>query len=59
MPLSPPKDLSHHFSVTAKRREPSNIKDLYKYFFIPGIANLAGGTTPILPYLLFTSANSS
>ncbi|PLB42304.1 putative aromatic amino acid aminotransferase [Aspergillus candidus] len=43
MPLSPPKDLSHHFSVTAKRREPSNIKDLYKYFFIPGIANLAGG----------------
>lgn len=47
MPLPPPKDLSHHFSATAKRREPSNIKDLYKYFFIPGIANLAGGISPI------------
>ncbi|KAL4977104.1 pyridoxal phosphate-dependent transferase [Aspergillus desertorum] len=42
-PLSAPLDLSHHFSVTTKRRAPSAIKDFYKYFMIPGIANLAGG----------------
>ncbi|GAB1218128.1 hypothetical protein ATERTT37_007380 [Aspergillus terreus] len=41
--LPPPRDLSHHFSTTTKRREASSIKDLYKYFLIPGIANLAGG----------------
>ncbi|RAL01888.1 PLP-dependent transferase [Aspergillus ibericus CBS 121593] len=41
--LSPPLDLSHHFSSLTKRREASEIKGLYKYFFIPGIANLAGG----------------
>lgn len=41
--LSPPLDLSHHFSLTTKRRAPSAIKDFYKYFMIPGIANLAGG----------------
>ncbi|KAB8234760.1 putative aromatic amino acid aminotransferase [Aspergillus alliaceus] len=40
---SPPVDLSHHFASTTKRREASGIKELYKYFFIPGIANLAGG----------------
>ncbi|KAI9722986.1 MAG: hypothetical protein M1812_001435 [Candelaria pacifica] len=38
-----PKDLSHHLSRTTKNRNPSNIKDFYKYFSIPGIANLAGG----------------
>ncbi|KAL4888593.1 pyridoxal phosphate-dependent transferase [Aspergillus ambiguus] len=41
--LPPPRDLSHHFSSSTKRREASTIKDLYKYFLIPGIANLAGG----------------
>ncbi|KAL4758997.1 putative aromatic amino acid aminotransferase [Aspergillus foveolatus] len=41
--LSSPLDLSHHFSLTTKRRAPSAIKDFYKYFMIPGIANLAGG----------------
>ncbi|KAL3460028.1 pyridoxal phosphate-dependent transferase [Aspergillus heterothallicus] len=41
--LSPPLDLSHHFSYTTKQRAPSAVKDFYKYFFIPGIANLAGG----------------
>ncbi|KAL5334382.1 pyridoxal phosphate-dependent transferase [Aspergillus crustosus] len=41
--LSPPLDLSHHFSYTTKRRLPSAVKDFYKYFAIPGIANLAGG----------------
>ncbi|KAI9744354.1 MAG: hypothetical protein M1835_002777 [Candelina submexicana] len=39
----PPKDLSHHWSRTTKNRNTSNIKDFYKYFSIPGIANLAGG----------------
>ncbi|KAE8353130.1 aromatic amino acid aminotransferase [Aspergillus coremiiformis] len=43
MSPSPPLDLSHHFTSTTKRRERSNIKEIYKYFFIPGIANLAGG----------------
>ncbi|PYH90913.1 PLP-dependent transferase [Aspergillus ellipticus CBS 707.79] len=40
---SPPLDLSHHFSSVTVRREASETKSLYKYFFIPGIANLAGG----------------
>ncbi|KAF7588858.1 hypothetical protein BBP40_005076 [Aspergillus hancockii] len=40
---SPPLDLSHHFAATTKRREASSIKELYKYFLIPGIANLTGG----------------
>ncbi|KAL4804927.1 pyridoxal phosphate-dependent transferase [Aspergillus unguis] len=40
---SPPLDLSHHFSCTTKRRAPSAVKDFYKYFAIPGIANLTGG----------------
>ncbi|KAI9767004.1 MAG: hypothetical protein M1840_005963 [Geoglossum simile] len=38
-----PLDLSHHFSRTSKARKESSIKDFYKYFAIPGIANLAGG----------------
>lgn len=42
--LSPPVDLSHYFSFVTKRRAPSAVKDFYKYFLIPGIANLAGGT---------------
>ncbi|KAJ0415672.1 pyridoxal phosphate-dependent transferase [Aspergillus carlsbadensis] len=41
--LSPPLDLSHHFSYTTKQRAPSAVKGFYKYFSIPGIANLAGG----------------
>jgi DNA-binding transcriptional MocR family regulator len=38
-----PKDLSHHISRTTKAREASSIKRFYKYFFIPGIGQLAGG----------------
>lgn len=41
--LPEPIDLSHHYSKTTKNRNASNIKDFYKYFKIPGIANLAGG----------------
>ena len=41
--LEPPLDLSHHLSRVTKNRQPSKIKDFYKYFAIPGIGNLAGG----------------
>lgn len=41
--LSPPRDLSYHFSRSTKNREPSAIKDFYRFFQIPGIGNLAGG----------------
>ncbi|PGG98223.1 hypothetical protein AJ79_08932 [Helicocarpus griseus UAMH5409] len=41
--ISPPLDLSHHFSVSARNRVASNVKKFYKYFAIPGIHNLAGG----------------
>ncbi len=38
-----PVDLSHHFSVITKRRVPSELKQAYKFFQIPGILNIAGG----------------
>lgn len=38
-----PKDLSYHFSRVTKKRDASKLKQLYKYFQIPGIGNLAGG----------------
>jgi site-specific recombinase XerD len=40
-----PVDLSHHLSRSTKAREASSIKQFYKYFTIPGIAQLAGGMT--------------
>ncbi|KAK5166503.1 uncharacterized protein LTR77_008046 [Saxophila tyrrhenica] len=40
---APPKDLSNHFSRSAKARTASSIKQFYKYFQIPGIGQLAGG----------------
>ena len=39
----PPKDLSHHLSRSTKNRAASSMKQFYKYFQIPGIAQLAGG----------------
>ncbi|MCJ1314320.1 hypothetical protein MMC25_008001 [Agyrium rufum] len=39
----PPVDLSHYYSRVLKNRQPSKIKEFYKYFAIPGIGNLAGG----------------
>lgn len=39
-----PKDLSYHYSRVTKARAASKMKDFYKYFFIPGIGNLAGGS---------------
>lgn len=38
-----PVDISHHYSHVLNNRQPSSIKDFYKYFKIPGIGNLAGG----------------
>ncbi|KAI1339067.1 aromatic amino acid aminotransferase [Xylariaceae sp. FL0016] len=38
-----PKDMSHHFSYVTRTRQPSKMKEYYKYFLIPGIGNLAGG----------------
>lgn len=38
-----PIDISHHYSKTTKERKISGVKDFYKYFRIPGVANLAGG----------------
>ena len=45
---APPIDLSHHYSRTTKNRQPSSVKDFYKYFQIPGIGNLAGGLLTLL-----------
>ncbi|KAF2125273.1 aromatic amino acid aminotransferas-like protein [Dothidotthia symphoricarpi CBS 119687] len=38
-----PVDLTHYLSRSAKAREASSVKKFYKYFQIPGIAQLAGG----------------
>ena len=38
-----PVDLSHHLSRSTRAREASSVKGFYKYFTIPGIAQLAGG----------------
>lgn len=39
-----PLDLSHHYSRVTKNRNASSVKGFYKYFSIPGIGNLAGGS---------------
>ena len=44
-----PIDLSHHYSKTTKNRNASSVKDFYKYFSIPNIGNLAGGTSSHSP----------
>jgi hypothetical protein len=41
-----PRDMSHHYSRVTNRRIASQMKRFYKYFSIPGIGNLAGGTLP-------------
>ncbi|RYO86393.1 hypothetical protein DL766_006969 [Monosporascus sp. MC13-8B] len=33
----PPKDMSHHYSSVTKARQPSQVKELYKYFSMPAI----------------------
>jgi hypothetical protein len=47
--LPDPKDLSYLFSRTTQARAASSIKKFYKYFAIPGIGQLAGGKTLIIP----------
>lgn len=55
-----PKDLSHHLSRTTKLREASSLKMFYKYFSIPGIGQLAGGTAVVeLSMCMLTDAWSS
>ncbi|CAI6299116.1 unnamed protein product [Periconia digitata] len=39
-----PVDLSHHLSRSTRARQASAIKGFYKYFAIPGISQIAGGT---------------
>ena len=39
-----PSDLSHHFNRVTRERTASAIKSLYKYFQVPEMMNLAGGT---------------
>ncbi|KAH7152364.1 pyridoxal phosphate-dependent transferase [Dactylonectria estremocensis] len=38
-----PLDLSHHYSIVTKNRDPSKIKSFYKFSRIPGISNFSGG----------------
>ncbi|KAH6626993.1 pyridoxal phosphate-dependent transferase [Chaetomium sp. MPI-SDFR-AT-0129] len=47
-----PLDLTHHYSAVTKRRVPSKIKEVYKFFGIPNILNLAGGL-PHVDYFPF------
>jgi site-specific recombinase XerD len=39
-----PLDLSHHWSKVSKTRQASAIKSFYKFFQIPNIGNLGGGS---------------
>ncbi|KAL2191900.1 PLP-dependent transferase [Thermothelomyces heterothallicus CBS 203.75] len=47
-----PLDLSHHYSAVTKRRFAFKLKELYKFFQIPGILNTAGGL-PHVDYFPF------
>ena len=47
----PPLDLSHHWSQVANHRTMSSMKRFYKYFQIPGVANLAAGASLLLSIL--------
>ena len=51
--LPPPKDLSHHISLATRNRQASTVKLFYKYFFIPGIKQLAGGMYSTQSYSAF------
>jgi hypothetical protein len=39
-----PADLTHHYNAATRARKPSAMKDLYKYFMVPGMSNIAGGS---------------
>jgi hypothetical protein len=55
-----PVDLTHHLSRSTKARQASSIKQFYKYFTIPGIAQLAGGNygQTVVPYVLLSYADA-
>ncbi|KAF3933489.1 hypothetical protein ABW19_dt0207562 [Dactylella cylindrospora] len=53
-----PLDLSHHLSPLALAFTDSQLKSLYKYFYIPGMVNLAGGL-PYPGYFPYDTLNSS
>jgi hypothetical protein len=40
-----PVDLTHHYNASTRARKPSAMKDLYKYFLVPGMSNIAGGSS--------------
>src|SRR5437762_4830101 len=44
--IASPIDLLHHYSYATSKRVESSVKHFYKYFYIPGIGNLAAGTLP-------------
>ncbi len=46
-----PRDLTHLYSRATKLRQPSKMKEYYKFFQIPGIGNLAGGESLLSPRL--------
>ncbi|KAK7427130.1 hypothetical protein QQZ08_006399 [Neonectria magnoliae] len=48
----PPRDLSQHYSIITKNRNPSKIKAFYKFARIPGISNFSGGM-PNVKYFPF------
>ncbi|KAF4987012.1 hypothetical protein FGRMN_10579 [Fusarium graminum] len=50
--LSPPKDISHLFSVVTRNHKPSAVKAFYRFMQIPGISNFAGGM-PNVKYFPF------
>ncbi|KAJ6155496.1 hypothetical protein N7470_006062 [Penicillium chermesinum] len=54
-----PLDLSHHFSFVSKNRHLSDVKDFYKYYLIPGIANFAGVSMPHPSYFPYDSLEAS
>lgn len=49
----PPKDFSYYYGDIAKGRAASSFKQFYKYFAIPGIANVAGGEFSTVKLLKF------
>jgi aromatic amino acid aminotransferase I len=50
-------DLSHHLSDLARNRNPSSLKDLYRYAAIPGMIPMAGGI-PSPEYFPFESLSA-
>ncbi|ODV91161.1 hypothetical protein CANCADRAFT_117634 [Tortispora caseinolytica NRRL Y-17796] len=54
--MAPPKDLSSHLSNEVKLRNPSNLKELFKYFRDPSKVSLGGGL-PLPTYFPFENVS--